>query len=295
MTTQGPQDDDMLPEERALLEAQAAGEKATPATVLAEDDKTAQPDQAAEPAQPVATQEAQPETPAAPILDEDGDPVLIPVAVKDFKAQFEALDARQAEIESKWAAGEIDDEARLAALKEIRAQDRALTKEEARQETMVAHNEAAVSAAQQQMLGKLMAASKAAGEIDYANAAAQAAYNAQLQHLLSTEFKDKDMRDWANVRAVYTKTHADLCAAFGVKKQAAAPAPAPTAAKAEKPVIPPTLGGIPAAGAVPVTNEFLGALSGLDDPDAAEALVAAQPKATRESILRSASPTGRRH
>lgn len=49
--------------------------------------------------------------------------------------------------------------------------------------------------------------------------------------------------------------------------------------------VPPTLGGIPAAGATPVGTDFISQFEGLD-PDAAEAMLASLPPAARTNAFR---------
>lgn len=194
---------------------------------------------------PTKSDEDQPAA-AAPQIDDDGEPIVLPVEPKDFKAEYEALDAKTSDVEAKWAAGELDDEARVAALRDIKAAERELIKAETRQEAKLESNQQAVMVAQQRFLGKLMEASKAAGQIDYSKPAAQAAFNSTLLALQSTD-EFKSVENFDKVKALYRKAHVEVMAAFGIKGAPAKDVQKTVQRQVDFSNLPPTLGRAPQA------------------------------------------------
>lgn len=307
----GMKDDDMLPDERALLEgktpsadtgaaddttSQAAGDDAAPgstppgdqAPAGATDDEGAI-DQAT--LEAVASDDA---TPARPTYD-------TPEA-RDFKAERTALRAQESEIEKKWGDGEITDEERAAQLTDVRDKLDDALREQTRADTIADLNRQSVIQTQQQVLAGISDASRKAGELDYTDSKVATAYDRMLGAVMADP--DNGSKSFAELAQL---AHDGLCAVRGVKRGAPPPPPPPAAdtpttaapgakpAAAARPQIPQTLSGMPAAAATPVSNDMATSLAAMDDPDAAEAMLASLSAGQRQQLLRSTMPgTGRR-
>lgn len=142
--------------------------------------------------------------------------------------------------------------------------------------------------AQQQALNAIASAAKKAGTIDYAVDA-----KAQQQFDMALEIEGADPAN-ANVPfdQLLAKAHDAVLGMRGLRPTAAAPAvPAAAAAPAApgkpKPVIPQTLGHLPAAGAPPVGDDLMSQFTNLGDPDEAEEMLARMPPTQRSNLLRS--------
>lgn len=310
------QDEDLTPDE---LEYRASAGKSaeppaeapapSPAAAAAEDDDTAGAaagaGAAAEAPAPAlaegAKKEGEGELDAdalASVAGDDGapDPVAYEVPATDFKAERQKIKDAEADIDKRWVDGALTDEERLAKLAEQRDLRDDLVRQETRAETITELNRQNAQRGQVATLRSIAEASQKAGEVDYSVEKNALAFNQMLGAVMADgDNAGKSFADLAQL------AHEALCATRGVKRQAAA-APAPAAAPAAaaptpapKPQIPQTLHGMPVAGAVPVGNDFLSTLNAADDPDAAEAALAALPKAQRDALIRATVPSQRRH
>lgn len=305
-------DDDLLPDERALLEQQANGgapAAAAPAPAATEADD-ADTQAAAEGTAAEAAADAAAATPApAPATDGEGSetdqaattaepvrPTYEAPEARDFGAELKQVRDEQAVLRTKWTNGELGDDeynAQLASLEDKR--DAVLTAK-VQAETIENLNRQAVVQSQNQVLASIMKASKEAGQLDYTDAKNATAFDKMLGAVMADpENGGKSFAELAQA------AHDALCAVRGVKAAAPAPSPAPSPAGAPAPApaaaaapaaptmrgIPPTLGGIPQASANPVSNDAATAIVSMDDPDQAEAALASLPASQRAELLRS--------
>lgn len=326
------QDDDLLPDERALLEgnttAEAPAEDA--AAEAAPVDETAKADEPGTSAaattseateQPAAeeageSEELDPQALAA-VAGETNEraPATYEVQAKDFAAERAALDTQEADVNKRWSDGELSDPEQAAELRKLRDQRDALLREEVRAETIADINRQNTRREQSATLANIRAASASAGEVDYSDDKNAAAFDNMLRAVINDPANEN-----ISFGEAAAKAHDALCAVRGIKRAAPAPAhastpaPAPaTAAQAnttaqaaaapaapaaektdQRKAIPPTLTGLPVAASAPIGNDFLTSLAAIDDPDAAEAALAAMPKQQREAIMRSTINTSAR-
>lgn len=304
------EDDDSLPEERAALEARENGE---PLTTLPVDDEA--PAAAAADATPPAgdTPPADPPADATPpadtppvtdpppgATDGEGDttdaapqPTQYQAPTRDWGKERTDLRAEMLAIDKKWSDGELSDEDRATQLGGIHDKLDAITRDQTRAETLVEINRQNAIAEQTKVLDALREAGKKVG-LDYGEQKNGVAFDA----LFDAVAKDPDNAG-KGFAELAQKTHETLLAMRGIKAAAEAPAPAPApAAKpaAPKPNIPQTLHGMTPAAATPIANEAVTALANIDDPEQAEAMLAAMPQAQRQALLHSTVPTpSRRH
>jgi len=297
--------DDLLPDERELLAGKTPA-AAAPASDDSDADaaaaaEAAAKDEGAEGDKPKEGEGAKDDEidadALATVADDDAEQRLptYDVETKDFAAERKTLKDAQHDIEVKWADGKISDEERAAQLVEITDKRDALTRAESKAEALAEINAQNEKAALQDVLTGIAAASKKAGEIDYGDTKAATAYNAMLKAVASDPGNEgKSFPELAQL------AHDAMCAVRGVKR-AAAPAPPPPKEEVKeekKPhpreAVPQTLTGMPAAGGNPVGNDFMTSLAASDDPDAAEAALAALPAAQKTALLRSTITAGKR-
>lgn len=197
----------------------------------------------------------------------DDVPAMLAVPKDDFKAKIEAVEGREAEIEAKWTDGKLTDAERNKELKEIRKEINELTRAQTRAETIAELNTQNAIAYQSKVLSKLAAASKAAGQLDYADAKNQAAFDRMLNAVAGDpDNSSKSFREIAQL------AHDALCATRGLRaavptptsSQAAAPAPQ----QVRKPPKPPvTLRDLPTASTPHTGGDALDALANLKGQD----------------------------
>jgi hypothetical protein len=287
-------DDDLLPDERALLEGKTLNsDKDEPVQAAADLDDETPADAPAEPAaesgeEAAAPVEAKDEVvePTRPTYDSTGE--------RDFKAERTALRSEEATIERKWSEGELSDEDRATQLNDVRDKLDDVLRAQTRADTIADLNRQAAAQEQQKALSAVAQASAKAGELDYSDQKVAAAFDRMIAAVLSDP--DNAGKPFAEIAQM---THAALCATRGVQRQVATNATPP---KGDKPsqasmraTIPQTLGNMPPAAAAPVGNDALTSLAAMDDPDAAEASLAAMSATQRKALLRSTMPTARRH
>ena len=293
---------DMSPEEVAAIEGRAAA--ATTDEVIAEaagvESDAAEVTEAAEPTEQAPAQEAA-EPAAAEAAEaepveaaEPAKPVAYQVPDTDFKAQREALRAEKRALVAKWSEGELtdveyaeQDDQIGERLSEITAQQtRADTLREITEQNRLQAQRVAAEA-ENAAMAALAAASKAAGQVDYATDKPAAA---QFDALFAAAKLDPANSGLA-AAALVQKAHSAVLALRGIvtapKAEAAQPKP--------KPVIPQTLGNLPTAAAQPVGIDMADQLQAIDDPDVLEAKWAAMPASQRQQMLRATLPRGGRH
>lgn len=314
-------DDDLLPDERALLEGKTpsqdeptaataaesaeepSGEAVAAAPAQAEDEST-EGEKTAEAANGEEALDV--EALSAVAADgNDADPELLQSPDADFKAERAKIVDKEADIDRRWSDGTLTDEERAAELAKVRDERDALLRQEVRAETIADLNRQAIKRAQDRKLDALRADGKERG-IDYSGEEHAGAFDAAMSALRTQKANAK-----LSFNQLADKAHAMVLAMNGVsltakagettaedakaeQAVAAAPAPAPAPAPARpdpRKAVPPTLTGMPVAASAPVGNDFLTSLAGIDDPDAAEAALAALPKPQREAIMRSTITT----
>lgn len=291
----GIKDDDLLPEERALMNGTAAEDEPQdePDAVAAAGVEDEAAEGAAEPASTEPAAEAKPDAeaeteaaaaePAKPAVEASQ-----AYEVADTKAiadQRKTLRAEKAGIEAKWASGELSDEDRAAKIGELDDQLDTLLIEQTRAETLREANAQRAMQDQVSALKRIAATAKGQG-IDYADDGMGAMYDAKLRAVAADPaFAGKAFED------VAAEAHARVLKAIGRDPAAPTPTPtpAPTPAKRESPRanIPPTLGAMPAAAAQPVGDELAAQIDAITDPDELERRWAALPASKRTSMLRS--------
>lgn len=276
--------------ERTTAEALAEGDE-QPAAPAAE----AKPEAAAEAnPEPEPKPKAEPEAPAMPQYD---------VASTDFEAQRAAIKAERREVETKWGAGELSDDERVAALETLQDKADALLIEQTRNATLAeanAQHERRAAEAKQlaentamAALARTEAAALAAGKpgVDYVK---DTLAQSQFDMMFSAVKANPQMAGKAPAELV-AEAHRAVRALRGLGAEAAAaPAPGPAApAPRAKPPIPQTLGNMPSAAAQPVGVDLAEQLAAIDDPDVMEARWAQLPAAQRQQMLRASMPARR--
>ena len=221
-----------------------------------------------------------------------------PYQVGDIAAmetQRKALRDQEAEVGDKiqavrdqWNQGDLSDDEKDAQIQALRSQASTLRdqqdellQEVSAQRALASANAQREAADQTKVLVQI--AKGAAGVIDYADPSVANQFDAQLSALASdAKWAGKTFAERA------AKAHELVCVLNGKAPTPVAAAPAAasaTTAPAAKRDVPPTLGGIPAAGATPVGTDFISQFEGLD-PDAAEAMLASLPPAARTNAFR---------
>jgi len=287
--------------EQAVAQQDAAQAERDAEALAAEAEETGQPAEAAatktqgedpaqaEPEQVEATQEQQ--EPQAPAPYQVGDIAAMETQRKALRDQEAEVGDKIQAVRDQWNQGDLSDDERDAQIQALRSQASTLRdqqdellQEVSAQRALASANVQREAADQTKVLVQI--AKGAAGVIDYANPAVANQFDAQLSALAAdAEWAGKTFAERA------AKAHELVCVLNGKAPTpvAAAPAAATTsaapAAPAAKRDVPPTLGGIPAAGATPVGNDFLSQFEGLD-PDAAEAMLASLPPAARTNAFR---------
>lgn len=292
------QDDDLLPDERALLEQEATGDApapaAAPAPADADVDTAAAPAPAADAPAPAPAPEGEAAAPApAPAVESEGGetdaapqrPTYDTGEARDFDKERGEVRTEKAALHKKWSDGELSDDDYNTQAAALDDKLDALLTEKVQAQTIDNLNRQAAIQSQQQVLAGIMKASKAANELDYTDAKTATAFDKMLGAVMADpENGGKSFAELAQA------AHDGLCAVRGVKRAAAAapaPAAAPTPAQPTMRNIPATLGGMPSASNVPVSNDAASSIVGMDDPDQAEAALAAMPAAQRSELLRS--------
>lgn len=196
------------------------------------------------------------------------------VEAVDFKAAREALDAREAELDAKFDDGLITREERQAALKEIRSEDRELTRQEAEASTITRINQENAVRDAQATIAHFKAEGAKVG-IDYTNPTIGRLFDAEMQSVASEEaFAGKTFRELA------TEAHARI-AKIMAKPAAATPAPAPAPAPRPAPdlsKLPPTLHKAPPALDPNVAGNEFAHLDGLEGAEYEKAIAKLTPE-----------------
>lgn len=295
-------DTDMSPAEIETLQARDA-EQAVAQQDAAQAERDAEALAAAtEGSAPVEGEQSTDQAPnqeAAEATKKDDGPA--PYQVGDIAAmetQRKTLRDQEAEVGDKiqavrdqWNQGDLSDDEKDAQIQALRSQASTLRdqqdellQEVSAQRALASANAQREAADQTKVLVQI--AKGAAGVIDYADPSVANQFDAQLSALASdAKWAGRTFAERA------AKAHELVCVLNGKAPTpvAAAPAAATTnaapAAPAAKRDVPPTLGGIPAAGATPVGTDFISQFEVLD-PDAAEAMLASLPPAARTNAFR---------
>lgn len=294
-----PKDDDLLPDERALLEGKTLTDEVKDEPIqAAEPDDETPADEPAEPTPEADDEAAEPVEAAKDEAAEPTRPTYDSMGEQDFKAERAALRAEEAAIEKRWGDGELSDEDRLAQLNAVRDKLDDVLRAQTRADTIADLNRQAAAQEQQKALSAVAQASAKAGELDYSDQKVAAAFDRMISAIMSDP--DNAGKPFAEIAGL---THAALCAVRGVQRSVKVESDSTAKSpKGDKPsqasmraTIPQTLGNMPPAAAAPVGNDAITSLAAMDDPDAAEASLAAMSAAQRKSLLRSTMPTARRH
>lgn len=311
----GIKDDDLLPDERALLEGKPLSDGTdTQQAAGGTDGDGGEPA-----ANPDAGTDAPSDTPADGAVDDEGaidQSALEAVAsdetaarptydkpdARDYDTERKTLRASKADIQKKWNDGELSDEEYAAKTAEVDDQLDALLVAKTEAQTIESLNKQAAIQEQQKVLNAISTASKLANELDYTDEKVAIAYDKMLRTV--AEDPDNAGKSFAELAQL---AHVGLCAVRGIQRGAPKPkedakddakdgGQKPEQAASMRAKIPTTLGSMPAAAAVPVGNDALTSLAAIDDPDAAEAALASMPASQRTALLRSTMPdTTRRH
>jgi len=281
-------EDDLTPDELEALQLSRAAKDVPPVEedeapsiealqAVVGEEAPAADDLPAETAAAGAAEDAAPAAPADPYR------TLTKEAIADQRA---ALRAEKQKAFSDFDEGVIDRSAYLAI--ESRVDDS--LEELTAQRTLQQANEQTRLAAQEAKLAAIAQAAKQDGSIDYSDPAAADEFNAALQFVASIKANAA-----MNFDRLADKAHTMVLAQRGIvaPKPAAVAAPAVAAPPAPKVPrqVPPTLMGLPQAGAPPVGDDLMTQFSALDDPDAAEAMLERMPAARRDQLRRSTMPT----
>lgn len=274
----GPQDEDRLPDEIALMDGKADG--------ISPEDFEDKPAEAAAPAAEAPAQAEAAAAPTEPAAEEAPEPAAFVPEFKgelpaDFAEAKKAITTEKGALLKQWSEGELSDEDYAAKVAELDDRRDALVSQQTRVETLAeANRQMQAQQAQQTLHGIKTEAAKVG--VDYADEGMAAMFDAKLNGVLRDEaFKGKSFAESA------AEAHARVLKAIG-KTAAPAAAPAAPAAppKAEKPPIPPTLGMMPNAAPQANAQDLGDELASITDPDEAEARWAAMPARVREQQLR---------
>lgn len=303
-------DDDLLPDERALLEGKPIATDTTPPAQAAtldpvdDDNEPATPPAAAPAPAPAAEDNTPAPAPAPAVAESEGGevdqatdaaqrPTYEAPTARDFDAERKTLRGEKATLHKQWSDGELTDEDYQAKTADLDDKLDAILVEKTQAQTIENLNRQAVVQKQTDVLARIAADSKKAGLLDYGDEKTAKAFDSMFKAVASDpENEGKSFEDLANA------AHTALCAVRGAKASAApapspAPAPAPAAAAPAAPAapamrnIPQTLNGLPPASMNPVSNDAATSIAAMDDPDAAEAALAAMPASQRTELLRS--------
>lgn len=226
----------------------------------------------------------QAETAAEPVATIEPPASSLPTyetGAEDFAAKRADLDKAADEAFKKWSDGDLDDAQYQAENRRIQGQLMDVVRAEAEASTLKRINEAHAKAAaeakitaENAALQAINAASVKAGGIDYTkDAKAAQTFDALLS--LARNDPDNAGKSFADIAAA---VHADVLKMRGLAQ------PKPTSEP--RPVIPQTLGHMPAAAANATRDSLDEALATTNDPDEAEALWARQSNQQRQQALR---------
>lgn len=284
--------------EQAVAQQDAAQAERDAQALAAEAEETGQPAEAAatqtqeeDPAQAEPDQVEAAQDPQAPAPYQVGDIAAMETQRKTLRDQEAEVGDKIQAVRDQWNQGDLSDDEKDAQIQALRSQASTLRdqqdellQEVSAQRALASANAQREAADQTKVLVQI--AKGAAGVIDYADPSVANQFDAQLSALASdAKWAGKTFAERA------AKAHELVCVLNGKAPTpvAAAPAAATTnaapAAPAAKRDVPPTLGGIPAAGATPVGTDFISQFEGLD-PDAAEAMLASLPPAARTNAFR---------
>lgn len=273
--------------EQAVAQQDAAQAERDAQALAAEAEETGQPAEAAAEAQDGASAQAEPEQveatqdPQAPAPYQVGDIAAMETQRKTLRDQEAEVGDKIQAVRDQWNQGDLSDDERDAQIQALRSQASTLRdqqdellQEVSAQRALASANAQREAADQTKVLVQI--AKGAAGVIDYADPSVANQFDAQLSALASdAKWAGKTFAERA------AKAHELVCVLNGKAPTPVAAAPAPAA----KRDVPPTLGGIPAAGATPVGTDFISQFEVLD-PDAAEAMLASLPPAARTNAFR---------
>lgn len=314
---------DMDPDEQALLSGQPAKTE-TPAAAAADTDDDGEPitgnvagDASVEEGEAAKNEQAasaEKEDAAAPTADEAAaalaemtpEPAASPATPKAFEVPGDDFDAKRKELQTQrkdiikqWGDGELSDEQYAAKLDELDGQIYTVIQQQAKAQTLAEINEqnrrdaeAKQQQAENAVMVKVAAASKAAGQIDYGtDGDACKAFDAAFM-AAKADPKNADL----SLDKVAERAHRAVLAMRGVEvatPASTAPTAAATPAK-PKPAVPPvTLGTMPAAAANATGDSFDETFDAIEDPDEREAKWAALSASQRQQMLRRTVPTTR--
>ena len=290
---------DLTPEEQELMNGraddnEAAEVAAATAAAATEAAAVVAADEAGAPAADVATaadgeaaaapQTPAPEAAATPQYD---------VPTTDFATKRAEFKTAKSEAFIQWQAGDLDDAAYQGKVSDLDDQMLTLATEQARAETVKQINEQNLrdatekaAKAENEVLGAIAKASKAANLIDYgADTLAAETFDA-----LFTIAKRTPANAGKSLKDVASEVHDTMLTMRGLKTTAA---PAAAGDKRAARVMPPTLGDMPTAAAQPVGQALSDELDQITDPDVMDARWAALPQAQRTAMLRETMPTKR--
>lgn len=276
--------DDNLPSE--------AGNDDAPLPASAKNDLT-DPDLAAEGADdapasaeadadtPADTSAPEPQAEAPPPFQFDGTPPA------DYAAQKQALRAEKSELRTQWSNGDLSDEEFAAKEAEWDDKYEALQADYLTAQALAKANAQIVAQENQKTLRSIANAASKQG-IDYADEAVAMVYDQKLAQVRGDdEFKGKSFAEQA------AEAHSRVAKLFGKATTQSTETKADGARPDKRSAIPPTLAGMPSAGASNLNADPASDDLG-DDPDIAEAKWAQMPTSKRSALLRSTLPQSRR-
>lgn len=286
----GPQDDDRLPDEIALMEGKAEG--VSPADFEAPGAEGAQAAEApaegaAAPAEGAAPAQA-PEAAAAPAAEEGQ---FIPQFKGELPADYneakKALRDSKSALLKQWSEGELTDDDYNAKVAEVDDKLEAMVAQKAAADALDQANRQMLAQQQQTVIEGIRTAGKTAG-VDYGTPDAPTKAAGQFDVAMRALLSDPDMqaKSFAEVAAEAHRTVLALNGKLGAAPAAPAPSAPPAKAAATKPAIPPTLGAMPNAAPPNAGQDASEQFDAITDPDEREARWAAMPQRQREQMLR---------
>jgi len=207
-----------------------------------------------------------------------------------------SLEDKLEEVDTKWAAGELSDEERTAQRADLRTQIRAAqTEERTIERDLISTNTLnqdklqRIENAQVKILQKMAVEGKKQG-IDYADPEKQLQFDTAMTMLSKSKtMAGKSFRELADA------AHKSVLAVNGLldnkkedtKVDTTKTGQADAKPKEKKRDAPITLSGLPTAGSNHVSDDVVGQLGAIEDPDQAEAMYEGMSKARRATVFRS--------
>ena len=219
------------------------------------------PDAASAAAEGNGAQQGEPDAASAAAADklpeEPQDTPAVPAGpgAGELATKLDKLLDSKAEVEIKWAAGEIDDSERARQLREIDKQAMAVNRQLAKAEAEEMREAEAAAAAIKEVKAQAIAQG-----IDYDKHPAAAKQFDMAMTMLEADPDNAKL----TVHQLTQKAHASVLALNGIQPASKAANPATTAGQAKgKPQIPPTLRGLPAASVQSAGNSLVEEMSRL--------------------------------